>query len=61
MRISHSLTIVHKGKKTRFLEGNITSATYFTNILELEYVRERQISYIAYMWNLKKKDTNELI
>ena len=24
--------------------------------------RERQISYdIAYMWNLKKKDTNELI
>ena len=23
--------------------------------------RERQISYITYMWNLKKNDTNELI
>ena len=28
----------------------------------LSEVRERQISYdIAYMWNLKKNDTNELI
>ena len=49
-----------QGKKTRFLEEDMTSATYFTNILRICYLRERQILYHLYV-ETEKKDTNELI
>ena len=43
----------------RFPHFTPSGECYYQHLLEV-YV-ERQISYITYMWNLKKNDTNEVI